>query len=370
MDSLTQSLPAKYYYSPKFFQQERKNVFAKEWIYAAHANELKAPGDYRAMDLAGFPIVLLKDKDNIIRGFHNVCRHRAAPLFLAESGCLSSSLIKCRYHGWSYNLEGQLIHAPFCEKLSHLEAEDLSLFSVQVAVYRDFIFVNMDNKAPAFQESFAEFIQEVDQSNYPFEEYSYHSMVSREGNFNWKVWIDGYQECYHCMTIHPIFNKDFFLQKYQVMNKDHYSLHSCERKEESTSGSFKGLWLWRYPNLGLPCYENCFYTLQVNPIGPEKTKLIYTFHFKNSEDQKKITEFLQFVESITQEDISICEQVQKNLKAGVFQSGHLNPTRENGVHYFQSLIQKAVKGDLEYNQNQHGLNRFAEESVPLNFPTI
>jgi phenylpropionate dioxygenase-like ring-hydroxylating dioxygenase large terminal subunit len=337
------TLSSQWYCDQEIYQRERREIFAKEWIYAAHESELPCAGDYITLEIAGYAIIILRNSEGHLKSFHNVCRHRAAPLLTAETGKLEGKLISCRYHGWSYNQEGCLAATPLFEELPDLKRAELSLYDVQVNTYRGLIFVNLSAEAIPFVDAFGSLTEVMNDSDCSLESYKLHSKLTREGSFNWKVWLDGYQECYHCMTIHPIFNKDFALQKYKIENVDRFSIHSCERKVESPSGSFNGLWLWVYPNLGMPCYEPCYYTLRVNPLAVDRTKLEYTFHVRDTEDTKTIEEFRQFVDQITSEDINVCEAVQKNLKSGIYQDGILNPRRENGVAYYQSLVRQAVE---------------------------
>ena len=225
-----------------------------------------------------------------------------------------------------------------------MDCAALDLLSVKLESLHGMLFVNLDSKAAPLSESKAALVEDLARSEYPFGEYRHHARVVREGAFNWKTWVDGFQECYHCPSIHPIFNKDFALAKYRVENRERYAVHSCERKAESASpsGRREGLWLWLFPNLGLPCYQPCWYTLSVNPKGPGRTELSYHFHFAEPLESETVREFLKFIEQVTNEDIAICEAVQKNLEAGAFVEGRLNAERENGVLYFHQLVREAV----------------------------
>lgn len=340
MSELTKTIPATWYYEPSIFEKERKEIFAKEWIYVAEEMDLQNKGDYLTVEIAGYPLMLVVGGDQKIRAFHNVCRHRAAPLLTEKKGQVKSSLT-CRYHGWTYDLSGKLAQAPFCDA-SQMSACDFSLLEVQIGLFNGLIFVNLDPKAIPFSDAYKPICDEVSRSGYKMLEYNVSATMTKVGAFNWKVWMDGFQECYHCMTIHPVLKHDFSLQKYRIENKEKYSLHSCERKTQSELGSFPGLWLWVYPNLGLPCYEPCFYTLQVNPISATQTQLNYRFRFHQTVTADKQNEFIAMIEKITMEDMFICEHVQKNLSAGVFKEGYLNTQRENGVEYFHSLVREAV----------------------------
>ncbi len=343
MKEILKTLPASWYHDPLHYEVERKAIFGTEWLYAADQQELKKAGDYLTFEIAGFPLVLVVGSDQKIHGFHNVCRHRAATLLNEKKGNLIGSSITCKYHGWTFDLAGSLVQAPYFDTREFKKQCDVSLFEVQVGLMNGMVFINLDRNAPPFERAYFPVRDEIQQENYLMEEYTARAEMRKEGEFNWKIWMDGFQECYHCMTIHPILMKDFSLKDYQIANLDGFSRHSCRRKNESKMGGFEGLWLWVYPNLGLPCYEPCFYTLQVNPLGPTRTELNYRFRFKDTVSETDRLAFIALIEKITMEDFQICEQVQKNLKAGVFQEGYLNPERENGVEYFHRLVRKAVQ---------------------------
>ena len=247
----------------------------------------------------------------------------------------------CQYHGWCYHTDGSFKQAPFLTST----CESLNLKQINFSEVRGIIFVSFNANPYPFEERKEKIFQEMDTcKKFKIDEYKYHSQIVREGNFNWKVWVEGFQECYHCPTIHPSFNKDFQLGKYQVHNIDHFSVHQCPRKEKSSTGNFEGLWLWLFPNCGLPCYEKVYYSTRINPVSANKTELIYTFFTNDQFDSEDESNFFDFVMKITDEDIVICERVQKNLaeiSAGdLFEHGYLNVTRENGVQYFHQLIRK------------------------------
>ena len=342
MNEYSKTISASWYFDSNIYEIERKTIFGSEWLYIAEESDFKNIGDYAKFDIAGYPLFLVKDNDQIIRGFHNVCIHRASPIVTEKNGNLKNSSVTCKYHGWTYNLKGELTNTPFIEISEVKKQCNSSLFELKVENFNGLLFVNLDKNSMPFNEFIEPLNYELKQSGYLMQKYTSYESMQKEGKFNWKTWIDGFQECYHCMTIHPLFNKDFYLKKYKVENKDRYSVHSCERKNASAMGEFQGLWLWNYPNLGLPCYENCFYTLQVNPINNNNTQLNYRFRFKPEVSEICKKEFISMVEKITLEDITICEQVQKNLEAGIYQEGILHPERENGVVYFHNLLKRAI----------------------------
>lgn len=344
---LTPSLPAEWYYSESQFLAEREHLFKKEWIFLCNSQEIPHANDYITCDVMGIPVAVLRDDKEQVQVLLNVCRHRAAPLLTEKKGKLTKPVLMCQYHGWCYHTDGRFKHAPYTTQ----GTESLDLKQIHFVEARGLIFITFHPNPPSFEQRKEHLFKEMDAAQFKIERYTYHSQMIREGDFNWKTWVEGFQECYHCPSIHPIFNKDFQMSQYQVHNKDHFSVHQCPRKEKSSSGSFEGLWLWLYPNCGLPCYEKVFYTKRINPKSPTKTELIYTFFVNNEFSEQDANEFFAFVNKITDEDFKICSLVQKNLEQGsgnqLFEHGYLNKARENGVHYFHQLLRQAVLPEQE-----------------------
>ncbi|QSS63198.1 Rieske domain-containing protein [Histoplasma capsulatum] len=136
--------PENWWTGDEVFRLERRAIFSKTWLYIAHISRFTKPGDYHAFEICRFPLFLIQGKDGIIRAFHNVCRHRAYPVIsMKKSG--SSTVIGCRYHGWSYNTSGRLIKAPQFECLEGFDKNQNSLFEIRSAVTKNgLIFVNLD----------------------------------------------------------------------------------------------------------------------------------------------------------------------------------------------------------------------------------
>ncbi|GFF85241.1 putative dioxygenase subunit alpha YeaW [Aspergillus udagawae] len=139
--------PENWLNSNDIFQLERRAVFSKSWLYLSHRSQFTKLGDYRSFEVAGFPIFLILGKDGVIRAFHNVCRHRAYTVANKERG--SSTVLGCRYHGWSYNTKGELIKAPHFDNVPGFDRSQNSLFAIHVQQSTDgFIFVNLEANAP------------------------------------------------------------------------------------------------------------------------------------------------------------------------------------------------------------------------------
>ncbi|KAJ3342933.1 hypothetical protein HDU93_000592 [Gonapodya sp. JEL0774] len=347
----TQTLPASWFTNPEVFELERRGLFTKTWLYICHSTYFKKAGDYKLFTVATFPVFLVMGKDGQIRGFHNVCRHRAYPVIKKETG--SSTVLGCRYHGWSYDTLGNLVKAPSFDDVPGFKKEDNSLYPIHVHVAPGgLIFVNLEAKetpSVSFQEHFGkmeERLKEVD-----FDKFEFRETFTMQGKFNWKTLMDGYQ-CYHCPVAHPGLARDFNISTYRVDPYDHYCIHSCQRKDASEikktadaefTGNANGLWMYVFPNVGINVYSTSWYSIRVNPLSAGETILEYeVFVDKSSTEQEKV-DFVKFLKQLELEDFDLCVATQANLEKGIYHEGVLHDFREKGVLYYQGEVRRMLE---------------------------
>lgn len=198
--------PENWLNSNDIFELERRAVFSKvspnrhaqgskftppnpcgsqSWLYLSHRSQFTKPGDYQSFEVAGFPIFLILGKDGEIRAFHNVCRHRAYTVANKERG--SSTVLGCRYHGWSYNTKGELIKVPHFEQILGFDKSQNGLFAIHVQQSTDgFIFVNLEADAPGElleTDRLVDFVK----CNGPIPQSRWIGGRAIEGVFNWKM---------------------------------------------------------------------------------------------------------------------------------------------------------------------------------------
>ncbi|MES2208116.1 MAG: aromatic ring-hydroxylating dioxygenase subunit alpha [Pseudomonadota bacterium] len=353
------TLSAEAYTSNAFLQQERHQLFGNTWLYAADLKQFPELNTLLPIEVAGYPILLVRDKQGDMHAWHNLCRHRGmmlvpsidptpttTPQFHTPTTAVAAQKtgnITCKYHGWTYaSSGGELVSAPFCPNLNQQDTKEMALSGIRTEVWNNMVFINLNPEAPSLKEERGEMLETIEASGFEFDQYELEVAMVVKGNFNWKIWIEGYQECYHCPTVHPVLQRDFSLIKYKIENRQLFSIHSCQRKNESNTGGFEGLWLWAWPNLGMPFYQPAFYTLRVNPRSANETVLEYAIRFRKDTPPEQRQEFMDFINCLTLEDIAMCEAVQKNMEAGIYHHGHLHPDRENGVIYFHNLVRTAT----------------------------
>jgi phenylpropionate dioxygenase-like ring-hydroxylating dioxygenase large terminal subunit len=197
---LDSSLPADFYHSPAIYQLERRAIFSKRWFLVSHKARYRNVGDFVQYDMAGFNFVVVKNKEGALVAFHNLCRHRAFPVVQQTSG--TARIFSCKYHGWSYDLNGRLTKAPRFtpDSAPAFDASSIRLFPVHVHVDRNgFVYVNLDaSPEPEIQweEQYGRLdSQEVlEKAGVDWDAVEYDFTWAKEGKFNWKIMQDNYNE--------------------------------------------------------------------------------------------------------------------------------------------------------------------------------
>ena len=198
------TLAGHFYAGASIYGAETEHIFSKRWLYAGRSSELARPGSYFLFEVDGESIIVVRDHEDEVRAFHNVCRHRGTRLCTEPSGQLSKS-IQCPYHAWTYALDGTLIGASTMEDVEGFRNEDYPLLSVSLGLWDGGIFLNLDSDAEPFDQAFAPLIGKFDQWNVPALEVA-HEIVY-DVRANWKLIFQNYSECYHCPSLHPDLNR-------------------------------------------------------------------------------------------------------------------------------------------------------------------
>jgi choline monooxygenase len=329
------------------YEAERRAVFARHWLALGDASRLESPGAYLAVEVAGFPLLMVNDAGTL-RAFHNICRHRAGPLVWPGEGSCRS--LVCRYHGWAYGLDGSLISArDFGESPNDGgpegvpegvdEQDDLSLAPVAVATWRGLLFVTLDPAAPPLEEWLGTIPART--AGFPMEEFVPVECSSHEIAANWKVYAENYQEGYHIPLVHPVLHRQVESSRYRVELTGEVAEHIVPTRDGSVTA---GAWLWRFPGLALNLYPSGMCLESFWPTGPTTTRVDYTFFFLPGTPEDEIKAAVDGSGAILEEDRIICEAVQRNLASGLARLGPLSPKHEGGVALVRALVDEAVGG--------------------------
>ena len=345
------TLPSRLYTDPVYLELEQERIFGRTWQVAARADQLVEKGEYVVAEVAGESIVIVRDTDRL-RAYHNICLHRAGPV---ASGCGKRQTLQCRYHGWTYALDGSLLRAPEMEGTQHFRAEEMRLLPVQVTAFGPLVLVNLDTKAAPL----ADFLEDIPERTAKFGLDRMRYVTSRRWSVacNWKVYVDNYLEGYHLPVVHPGLHKELDYDQYRVEPHRWWSLqHAPLRpvRAGDTSRTYtprvegeEAQYYWLFPNLMLNVYQGQLQLNLVLPDGPDRTTVIFDWFSSQAPESAATdpqwTRMLAFSDEIQEEDIGICEAVQKNLRSRVYERGRYSATRENGVHHFHGLLHEFLQ---------------------------
>jgi choline monooxygenase len=333
------ALHASFYNDPQWLAFEQPEVFGRTWQLAAHVGDLQNSGDHVVCDVAGKPILIVRGANNRLNAFFNVCRHRAGPL--ATCNGKGARALHCKYHGWTYTLEGQLRAATEMQGAAHFDVSEIRLPRVQVQEWQGLVFVALGDDAPLFSSVFgdiSERIRPIDISAMRFAKRDSYKIAC-----NWKVYIDNFLEGYHLPFVHPGLSKVLDYRAYDTELHDWYSLqHSPLRNNDGIYGDGQAFYYFIYPNIMLNIMPGRMQTNRILPAGHDHCIVEFDYYYTDDPAvQARIQNEQAFSDEIQAEDIGICEHVQRGLASGSYEAGRLNPKRESGVWHFQNLLRGA-----------------------------
>jgi len=346
------TLPASWYTSEAVFSQEMRTIFSRYWQYACRVDEVAQPGDYLACRVGNVPVVVVRNRRNEIAAFVNVCRHRGAEI-VRDGSCGNRNTLQCHYHAWTWDLDGRLRAAPGSEHEPSFKNENYPLIPVAVALLGPFVFVKPDPQAPSWEETVGELPHILSGSPTPLTALRFRERRTYDMKANWKIVVENFLECYHCAIAHKGFADLIDLNEYTVTPHRYFSIQrgplkssakkcenmTCFSKEE---GGQEGIYNYLWPNFMVNIYpgRGNASTNIILPIAPDRTLAIYDFYFE--EGMPEAETIVAFIDQVQQEDIILCESVQRGLSSGFYGQGRLMLRYENGIGHFERLVFEAL----------------------------
>jgi choline monooxygenase len=341
---------ADFYVDPARVGIERE-IFARSWQLAGHVGLLQQSGDYFTARIGNEPLLFVND-NGTLRGFFNVCRHRAGPI---AYGCGSAKRLVCRYHGWAYDLSGQLLRATEMDGVA-LDVSSIHLESVAVHQCGPLLFVALEPTVPDFENCFPgvtahceslglQHMRHVTRRNYPVQS-------------NWKVYVDNYLEGYHIPLVHPSLNREIDYRRYVTELRARHVLQYAPVREtgathyRSTSGDGQAWYYWLFPNVMLNIYENQLQTNIVVPTGADSCAVQFDWYspepVPDPNTDARWNELAAFSEEIQAEDAGICGAVQINIGSRAYRPGPYSLSRESGVRLFHDLMKCRIDEVMQH----------------------
>lgn len=336
------TIPSAFYTDPAFLDLELKSVFSRSWQFIARVDQLIEPGSCVAGEIAGEPVVVVRGRDGVLRGFFNVCRHHAAEI-VARPAC-KVSVLRCPYHGWTYDLDGRLKGAPELDGVRHFDKEQHGLAPVRVESWEQFVFARLADDGPDLWTWLGEMVERV--ARLGLSRLEFLQRRSYDLNCNWKVYVDNYLDGgYHVPHIHKGLGSVLDYSRYAIENRGRFCLQSSPIDASGADAQVAGVrrgdmayYYWLYPNFMLNWYEGVMDVNIVLPTAPDRTQVVFDYYFAPSSAEDVNRTSIEVAERIQQEDIDICESVQRGLRSRAYDTGRLSPRREAGEHLFHRLL--------------------------------
>jgi choline monooxygenase len=350
--SRARTIPSAWYFDPDMYDLECDKVFGNTWLYAGRSEQVREPGSFLTIEVAGEPILVVRDEKGTLRAFHNACRHKAAQVI--NEPCGQASKLRCRYHGWTYDLQGCLRGTPEFDGVEDFPKDANGLPTMAVDTHGPFVFVHQGKP----QQSLAEFLAPFPDMTKDLGIDKLHFAGRREYvlDCNWKVFVDNYQDGgYHVNTVHPGLAGALDYSKYRTEVHDFNTVQISPIKPSDDptiskvrTGTHAYYW-WIFPNLMVNLYQGVMDINLTLPLGPDRVRVLFDFFFTDVANPvaKEFNEAsIAVAHQVQLEDIGVCDEVQRGLKSRTYDTGRFSVKREAGCYYFHQLLARTLKASV------------------------
>lgn len=339
------TIPSSWYTDARMGPFERDAVFRPAWQVVGHASQVPETGDYLCAAVADEPVIVVRGADGGLRAFYNVCRHRGGPLALDDRG--SCRMLQCKYHGWTYTLDGALRGVPRFDRTELFDRADFALVPVAAEIWEGLIWVCVGAPAVPLTEALAGIAERIAPQD--LSALRFHDRVEYAVACDWKVYVDNYLEGYHLPLVHPELCKTLDVSAYVTETAARHSLqHSPIRGGDGSAyGDGDAFYWFVFPNGMLNVLPGRLQTNVVLPDGPGRCRVVFDYFYAPDTPEAAKADDLAFSDAVQAEDIEICEAVQRGLASRGYDRGRFSAECEAGVHHFQALLKGAFAEALD-----------------------
>lgn len=345
----TGTIPWDWYLDGAVARLEQERVFRLTWQYAGHTAQVSEPGSFATTRAGDVPIVLVRDRDRVLRAFVNVCRHRG---YLLCEGDGKRETLQCPYHAWTYGLDGSLRSAPRSDTEPGFDRSGLGLVPVAVDTWGPFVFVNPDADTSPLADHLGELPRIVADGGVDVDSLVFDRRAEGTYEANWKVCVENYLECYHCAVAHPSFSKAIDVTPGAYALEEHPTFSSQYGPPKNGGGGVydatgevdRGQFHLLFPGTTInvmPGRGNLSIG-PVVPVGPERTYRFLDYFFLPGTDEQWIADYIELDDQVGAEDRILVERVQLGMRSGMIAQGALMPDAERLIAHFERLLVDAL----------------------------
>lgn len=366
LEGTGQMLPAAAYTDPAVLAWENRHLFAAGWVCIGRADDLPKPGDRRAYAVGDEGILVVRGGDGALRGFFNTCRHRAHEL-LPAGGQASGKYIRCPYHAWVFNTDGELHGVPPAHDDDVPDKSQFRLNAVRVEEWHGYVMVNVSGDAPPLAEYFQGLEEVV--APYQLEDLRVGDTHSYTLETNWKLIVENYHECFHCPTVHPELCRvsdpdvgDFLVGAGAFIGGGMVLRDGVTTM--SLDGSSNGIpipglpeeklrdvmYIQLFGNLLISLHPDYVMVHRVVPLTPDRTFVECQWLFPQGAYDKSDFDpsyAVDFWDITNRQDWTACESVQRGTHSRGYQPGPLSSFHEAAVRGFLAMTARSyLSGEL------------------------
>ncbi len=358
--SFVSTLPGRYYYEPEIYELEQERIFSSLWVCVGRAEAIAEPGAYQVVTVGRESVLIVHDKHDVLHAFLNVCRHRGARLCPEPAGQLKGS-IQCRYHAWTYGLDGRLIGAPNVLNDEQFDPLAFGLFPVALGVWEGLIWLNLSDNPKPLADQVCWPIVERFGSYAPFTRYGVGELkagasISYDVRANWKLIIENFMECYHCGPLHPELCQLLPGFKSGKTYADGEAATLADFAEaftitgKASRPPLKGLLpedlrryygIVLYPNVLLNLLHDHVVIHTLYPLGPDRSRITCDWLF----DPEVMTrpdfdpmDAVALFDIVNKQDWEVCELVQPGMTSRAYRNGGIYVPAERHIRAFADFV--------------------------------
>ena len=351
------------YHAAEVFERERERIFHTDWYCVGRAEDV-ATGSFVVVDVVGESVILVRDRDGVLRAFLNACRHRGARL-CDGAGPVGRTIV-CPYHAWSYRLDGALAGTPNVADDELIDRASLGLMGVALDVWDGFVWVTLAEDPPLLRDQLARWSSD---DPFQWERYGVGELVvgaktTYDVAANWKLIVENYNECLHCVNVHPELVQMVPLYKSGDViepaepdwngNRLAPGLHSFTPTGESGLPLLPGLdendttafyGCTHLPNLIVNYHTDCVSTFLISPQAPDRTEVTCHYLFRPETvatagfDPSPVVDFRHLLAG---QDWAVCERTQLGMTSRAFKDGGVLPYNDRYVHAFHERYRQLL----------------------------
>ena len=357
-------IPAAVNHSADFLDHELRHVFSKDWICIGREDELLKHGDYLTGEIAGVPVMAVRQHDNQIKGFINACAHRFACLLPQSSG--SAKRFTCRYHAWTYDCNGALLRAPYMEMKDGFDVSQHQLKSIPCDTWEGFVYLSLEQNPSPIEARLKPFTQGI-VGRYDMACYKTAFRESMTWNANWKNLIENFTESYHV----PMAHRKTFAKHGKPLSdyicgedSDFYGYHRAPQASDTGSGAahpdnkrLQGEWRRMMIDFCVfPCHlvtlmPDYLWWISVQPNGTDQMNAQWGVAFPpevmadvaKDDYQQWVNDFKTYMDIANEEDKELVEALHSGTRSSLLPEGTYHPIERNLWQFNRYLARKCTQ---------------------------